>query len=402
MKRLFAFLATFSLVETIGRRPALAGILMLLGVGGGAGIANLITPSIIPQPASYFNQNQSFGTTTNGLKPNGGAGGSMYFPTDVTGSFGLYFEATVDPTLPYGASVEYPFNGLFATANAYPGLPTFFFQKLLAGQAGTQWLNAPGPQNALTLATMTSGGSGYNTGFYTFTATGGGCNREPSGVWQGGTTSAQVTDPGFGCTTGATANPATIPGDGAQQATGLAASPAQAATTCTVVNSQMQVTVNLVVAHGLTPGMTYTLQSFGTGFTGYDGTYTALPGTTGSTLVGTTGAGTCPTSPVDTSAHEGTALSGTGASTITMPVTTATAPFASGQTGITTQNGQHICGILGEYGDNSPFPGARFRHMVDDQGNALPGAPSLVPWPNQGTANYGLYLPTRSRRHRQH
>ena len=193
--------------------------------------------------------------------------------------------------------------------------------------------------------------------------------------------------------------PGDDPGDGAQQATGLAASPAQAATTCTVVNSQMQVTVNLVVAHGLTPGMTYTLQSFGTGFTGYDGTHTALPGTTGSTLVGTTGAGTCPTSPVDTSAHEGTALSGTGASTITMPVTTATAPFASGQTGITTHNGQHICEILGEYGDDSPFPGAQFLHMVDDQGNALPGAPALVPYPIwERRTGPAISSPTRNRR----
>ena len=153
----------------------------------------------------------------------------------------------------------------------------------------------------------------------------------------------------------------------------------------------MQVTVNLVVAHGLTPGMTYTLQSFGTGFTGYDGTYTALPGTTGSTLVGTTGAGICPTSPVDTSAHEGTALSGTGAGTITFPLIYSNVPYNTGRTEITTHNGQHICALLGEYGDNSPFPGAHFMHMVDDKGNALPGAPALVPWTNQGTANFTGY-----------
>lgn len=57
MKRFWMFIATFSLIEWIGRNPATAGFLMLLGVGGGVGIANLGTPSITPQPAAYFNQN---------------------------------------------------------------------------------------------------------------------------------------------------------------------------------------------------------------------------------------------------------------------------------------------------------------------------------------------------------
>lgn len=389
MKRLFMFLATFSLVETIGRRPALAGVLMLLGVGGGAGVANLMTPSILPQAAAYFNQNQSFGTTTNGLKPNGGTAGAMDLPTDVTGSFGLYFELNVDSALPYGANNEDPFIGLYMTANTNPGLPTFFFQKTYGGQTGTQWWNGTGPASATAAASMTSAGSGYNSGFYTFTASGGNCLREPSGVWQGGTVIAEVTDPGFGCTTAATANPATIPGDGAQQATGASS----IATTCisnSPISGEMTVTAHVAVAHGVTPGMTYTLQGFGSGFTGYNATYTALPGTSGTTLVGetTAGGGTCPTSPV-TMGNEGTALSGTGASTITMPAVSTAGP--DGQTGITTKNGQHICGILGEYGDDSPFPGAQFLHMVDDQGNALPGAPALVPIPNQGSANWTGY-----------
>ena len=36
MKSFLSFLATFSLIEAIGRHPATAGALMLLGVGGGA------------------------------------------------------------------------------------------------------------------------------------------------------------------------------------------------------------------------------------------------------------------------------------------------------------------------------------------------------------------------------
>ena len=75
MKRFFASLATFSLVETIGRHPALAlGVIILLGVGGPAVVANLMTPTIVPFASSNFNPNQS-GATNNGLKPNGGTDG---------------------------------------------------------------------------------------------------------------------------------------------------------------------------------------------------------------------------------------------------------------------------------------------------------------------------------------
>ena len=66
MKRFLTSLATFSLVETIGRHPAIAGILMLLGVGGSATVANLMTPSIVPFISSNFNPNQPIGGTNNG------------------------------------------------------------------------------------------------------------------------------------------------------------------------------------------------------------------------------------------------------------------------------------------------------------------------------------------------
>ena len=57
-------------------------------------------------------------------------------------------------------------------------------------------------------------------------------------------------------------------------------------------------------------------------------------------------------------------------------------------TGIATKNDQHICGFLGEYGDDSNFPGFQSMSMVDDKGNSLLGSPSLVPFPNQGTSNF--------------
>ena len=82
MKRFFTSLVTFSLVEAIGRHPAIAaGVLTLLGVGGGAGIAMLTTPTITPFISANFNPNQSIGNTSNGLKPNGGTAGALAMPT---------------------------------------------------------------------------------------------------------------------------------------------------------------------------------------------------------------------------------------------------------------------------------------------------------------------------------
>ena len=103
------------------------------------------------------------------------------------------------------------------------------------------------------------------------------------------------------------------------------------------------------------------------------------------------GGGTCPTSPLDTSGHEGTALGGTGGA-ITLAPISPTNSFLFGATGITSKNGQHFCGIVGEYGADSAFPGAQFASFVDDRGNALPGAPALVPWLNEGTANFTGYV----------
>ena len=81
MKRFLASLATISLFQTIGRHPAIAGILMLLGVGGGAtAIAILTPPTIVPFSSSNFNPNQAIGTTNNGLKPNGGTNGALELP----------------------------------------------------------------------------------------------------------------------------------------------------------------------------------------------------------------------------------------------------------------------------------------------------------------------------------
>ena len=80
---------------------------------------------------------------------------------------------------------------------------------------------------------------------------------------------------------------------------------------------------------------------------------------------------------------EGLALQGTGGA-ISFPVASATTPFAIGGTGISGKLSQHFCGVIGEYGAESSFPGAQFASFVDDSGNPIPGAPALVPWLNQG------------------
>jgi hypothetical protein len=293
----------------------------------------------------------------------------------------------VDPAF---GGYQTPFQGILGLQGSAGGSPAFAIQRLGGGQTNQPWWL--GTQEVVGNTLNAAAGSNYNTGLYPLTATGGGCIRPPSAVWLGSGATVQVTDPGLGCATPPTINFASVPTSGAQQATGYAS----AATTCvsnSPVSGEMTVTAHLQYAHGITPGMTYTMQGF-TAQTGYNATYTAINGTTSTTLVGetTTGAGTCPTSPATV---EGSALSGTGA-VLTFPTPSQTIPFganASSTVGITTKPGQHICGIVSEDGDDafSPFPGAQIISMVDDKGNALPGAPAVMPVPNQGDANFTGY-----------
>jgi hypothetical protein len=381
MKRFFTSLVTFSLVETIGRHPAIAaGALTLLGVGGGAGIAMLTTPTITPFISSNFNPNSSIGNTGNGLKPNGGAVGALAMPTGnstggYTGSFALYGEATIDPNLGYNnGGVEVLFPGFALLDNTSPGQPMFTYQRTTNGSfPGSNFWQLPSlfpaqPQNA-------TAGSNYAGGFYPFTASGGGCAREPVGVWFGSAIS--IVDPGFNCSTPPTFSAATVPNAGAQQ-TGITA-------TCASGGLGMLVTTSVPVSPGLSPGLQYSLSGFTTtptaGVLNTTFTATSVTGAGPYTVVGTA-AGTCPGAIGSTGAF-GSGLSGA----YTFPGLSASNPFTGG-TGITTKNGQHICFMLGEYGDDSPLPGAQFLSMVDEKGNPLPGSPALVQTPNMGTANF--------------
>ena len=145
MKRFLASLSTISLIEVIGRHPAMAaGILSLLGVGGGAVISGLLTPpTLTPFISSNFNPNQSFGYTNNGLRLNGGTDGSMH-PENAPNSAAFYGEMVINPNLSGSQGIEVPFNGAELNHNTVPGLPNLFFQRNYLNISNISWWLNPG------------------------------------------------------------------------------------------------------------------------------------------------------------------------------------------------------------------------------------------------------------------
>jgi hypothetical protein len=395
MKRFLSFLALT--LWPIWRAPAWAQ-LTTLGAGGVAAviISNLVTPSIVPQISSYFNANQATGDTNNALAPNNGVAGAFELPSVTNNSHVVYIEGSIDASLAYNTfesetaiSNGAIASGLTVSGNA-AGQPAFTVSRNAGGGApGSQWWNAVS-SNLNGSSASQSTGTGYFSGYYPFTATGGNCAREPTGVWLPGV-GARIVDPGFLCGFPPTVDVSLIPGDGAQQSTGAGGS----ATTCvsnSPVTGQVTVTTHLAVAHGLVAGQTFPLSGFTPTALNLS-TYVALPSPNSTTLVGTAAMaggspGTCPSL---VGLVEGKALAGINGSITMVPITT-TNPFGIGETGITTKTSQHFCGLVGEYGSDSSFPGAQFASFVDDKGNALPGAPALVPWLNQGTENFTGFI----------
>ena len=314
-------------------------------------------PAITPQVSSNFNPNRVASLTDNSLSPQAGA---TWFPTVPTNSAAFYFEMQVDPALSFGFGSQSPFANMVINKNggrsqSNPGQPNFYFNRQWNGVlAGSWWMLSPG--SSPTNQGSATAGSGYVNGIFPFTAPSSGCLRPQGGVWVGGDTTLQQTDPGLNCpatvTMNAAAIAANIPGSGAQQAT--------SGTTC----SGGVVTTNVAVAHGLTPGLTYPLAGYTP--TGYNGTYTALYGTGGTILVGSTGSTSCPGAVT----VEGTAFSGIGAA-LNFPGITG---FSNGATGIATHNGQRVCGWIVENGADSSFPGSQAVAMVDEKGNSLTGS----------------------------
>ncbi|HTZ67920.1 MAG TPA: hypothetical protein VMB83_10725, partial [Roseiarcus sp.] len=391
MKRLLKLVGALSLWELFGRYPVIAGVLSILGVGGGVVIGGglLIPPSITPQPSVAFGQDQGVGLLANtALNPNQGTSGSEYWPATTSNSWFSYVEGNVDPNLPQGSStLSYALGraasgqglGLMATGQ---GAPMFTAQA--SGPSGSYWWLGLSATNYASGPGATAG-TGYFNGYFPFTATGGGCSREPSGVWWGGNGNVKISDPGFLCSTTPTVNVATIPGDGAKQTPTTVSCVSNSP-----VSGEMAVTFTLPVAHGVPLGQTFVAAGFTP--SGYNATYTTLAGSTGTTLIGetTTGGGTCPASV----SVEGTVLSGTGGA-VNLAAMATTIPFITNfNTGITTTPGGHFCGVVGEYGADSPTPGFQFAAFTDRDGNALPNSPTVVPWPNQGTVYFNGYTTT--------
>ena len=376
MKRALKFFAAFAAAYP---KSTAWATMLLLGAGAVGGVALLTTPTIVPQPTAFMS-NGSGAAVNNALKPNGGTAGQAFLlPTTATNSFGILVDASVAPSLL--GNNEYLLGegtvgvGLELSGNT-TGIPSFFFQK------SGNWWNGFGlnMSNTVTHPATWNGVGSYNSGYYPFTATG--CaGRQPAAFFST-STDVTITDPGFLCNTPPTASLTNVQGTGARQNTG-----ASFATTCAAnspVAGNFTVTASVAVPHQYVAGQTYTLQGFTP--TGYNTTYTALPGTSGTTLVGTPSTATTGTCPATVSA-EGTAFGGVGG----------TLPFAAisttqGATGVTTKNNQHFCAIVGENGADSPFPGSQYFSAVDDHGNPLPGAPSLIPYLNQGVTNFTGYV----------
>ena len=171
-------------------------------------------------------------------------------------------------------------------------------------QTGTSWQRRSAGGVASTALSPLSGvvslgavGSGYNPGIYPWTASGGGCAREPSGVWAPYNGTIDTTDPGFGCNAAPTIAPASIPGVGAQQATGGAGS-----TTCvsnSPVAGEMTVTTTMCRSRmGSRPARPASRLPASRHPASTPAITPRSPARAGTTLVleTTTGGGTCPAS----------------------------------------------------------------------------------------------------------
>ena len=104
-------------------------------------------------------------------------------------------------------------------------------------------------------------GTRYATGQYPFTATGGGCAREPSGVWTGLASVSRLVDPGFLCRGGATATDRwpfrKFPAMARSRTQGRRPrrrKPRRRASAIRPSSGQMVVTAHVAVAHGIAPG----------------------------------------------------------------------------------------------------------------------------------------------------
>jgi hypothetical protein len=410
MKGIAKGLATFSIIEAIGHHRVIAGTIMMMGTGISG--SPLTPPSIAPQPSAVFSQSNTYGYIIQGLQTNNASARAFELPSTCsanpsapqTCSFAMYNEFTVDQLgaqeWTWGAGA--PTNGEFISGPD-GGQRTIFVQTSASGVNSSSypwWLATTGASSRSTSGPASLGTiTGYAPGVFSATAVDG-CPiangvgaREPTVAFTHGQASLIfVVDPGFLCGENSSGQSPQIPiasttGFGANQPTGTAASPVQTATSCvsnSPTSSQFTVTAHVAVVHGINPGQSFTLAGFTP--TGYNRTYIALLGTSGTTLIGSfaNGTGTCPGS---VTAEGNTGAGSGGAISLTAPVQNTVFTTQNG-TGITVKPGQRVCGLVGEFGADSAFPGAQFAKFTDITGADLSGSPAVSPWLNQGAVNF--------------
>lgn len=414
LRRILTAIATFSIVETIGVHPwksagAIAGSMLLLGAGGVAtGVIPPFTPTtVLPQPSIQFPQSNSFGQVNAGFTIPAGA---MNLPSTATASWGIYHEVMIPP--PSGGHLQWLMGSNNTTSrsvviNPAQGSPaTVAINQAAASSGGVSqpwWLAQVGLSPTSGSALSYSAGTGNNPGFWTTQATtacSGPGAREPTiGLLAkvvGVAPASTIVDPGFLCGSdpstglGAAISAANVPGLGVTQSTGGVGGATP--TTCannTPVTGQYTVTAATAVAHGVQRGQNFRLEDFTP--SGYNQTYLALPGTANTTLVGTW-TGTCPAA---VSAEGFVALGtpgGIGAATPALnPNGILLSSGLNTGTGVQIKASQRVCGMFGEFGSDSKFPGAQFAKYTDITGADVPGSPAVSPWLNMNVGDFTGY-----------
>lgn len=384
-------------------QPAVACLLTNhVGSCGNSGPHPITTPTIVPQPSTFFTQsNNSAGNV--GLKT---ASGAFSLPSsDPQSSFSIYGEVLVNPAFNGGlnwilgnGSLN---NGLFVSASAAPILG---FQASTTTFGGGPWWLPTGASNGITANLTTSKATNGFPGYYPWQAatsgTGAACPsangvgaRPPQGFFNQSTGGGGTADPGLLCGatsagTGAAAAAGSINGLGIAQAATITGCASNSPAT-----GEFQITLTTSIAHGIEPGSSFALNSASAN-AGFNTNYTATAagGSTGAwTLTGFSATtGTCPVT-----SGFGTATLGAGTAGAVSYGVPPINPFIQNQTtGIQLSPNQRSCLLVGENGDDTNFPGSQFAYATKYDGTALPGAstPVLSPWLNMGAVNFNGYI----------
>ena len=209
MKQFLRLIGALSFWELIGRYPVTAGVLTILGVGGGVVASGVLTPpSITPQPSTAFGQSQGVGSSVE-QRPatEWGNGWPILFAEHAVelglrvcrgkrrsksrkwGQLSICARQRQQRPRPVAQRAR-PWRA--RRSSRRPEFPA-------ASMATAWWLGISGVQFGVSAGA--TAGTGYLEGYFPWTATDGGCAREPSGFWWAGNGAAKLSDPGFMCNT---------------------------------------------------------------------------------------------------------------------------------------------------------------------------------------------------------